>query len=77
MHHYIKRTLKPKRSSIIFDLKLWLFAVLQPFKVQRPIVTHLKDSIHIFLEPEAQSVLWLLMSLLVSQSTLKSLHKMT
>ena len=54
VHHYIKRSLEPKRSQHFFDCKLCNIVTLQPFDLKEYTVPHLKDLIHIYLEPEDQ-----------------------
>ena len=43
---------------MIFDCELWQPITLQQIVIERIIVIHLKDQIHIYLEQEDQDLIW-------------------
>ena len=53
MHFYIKRSLEPKMSYTFFITNIWAPTVSLPLDKNERLVPHLKDLIHICLEPEA------------------------
>ena len=61
-------------SRFFINLQLWPLIFLQSIDMQRCTVSHLKDLIHIYLEPEVQGCLWLLTCVMLAQSTLISYH---
>ena len=77
---YIKRLQKYQRSKLEVNKKIrgsaWPLIFLQTLDKNENLVPHLKDTIHIYYEPENQGMAWLWAVISMSQITPKMLHKM-